>query len=126
MSPFPLAEIIAGPIGNAFRQIDLEAARQLEVPLDQAAQQRGIIDRFEIHAGTGRRAPGVVELAVLDEQAVHADHADALAIIVVAQHVFDADVLRESQLAAARDVDAIATACGLAWDDEKGEYRRHE
>ena len=52
----------------------------------------------------------LLNAAVLDQQTVHADDADALAIIVLAHDVLQMNVLGVGPLPATRDVNAVAAA----------------
>ena len=67
---------------------------------------------LKINAGLRRRAPRVLEHTVLDEQITGADDADALAVIVVADHVPDDHVGARHALARHAEVDAVAAAVG--------------
>ena len=68
--------------------------------------------RLEIDAGRGRRAGRVAHHRVLDQQVFGGDHADALAVVAVADHIADQDVAVGPGGLEAAEVDAVAAALG--------------
>ena len=71
-------------------------------------QHLGGVVGLEVDAGRGRRAERLAHDGVLDEEVLGGDHADALAVVAVAEHVADHHVHVAAHGAAAAEVDAVA------------------